>query len=117
MMYCGMRIKLKLMKEHPFMCIFVIRAFYEKDPEVCAEIMESYKKFQEFKTFDILQELDPNMFVKGLDLSMMWRDMYLASEGYLWEMLKCNEIDVKKIEKDFTDMIKFWRKLYLKKEI
>ena len=117
MMYCGMQVKLKLMKEHPFMCMFVIRAFYEKDLEVCREIAESYEKFKEFKSFDALQKVDPNKFAAGIDLSMMWRDMYLASEGYLWEMLKCDEVDVKKIEKDFTEMIEFWKKTYLKKEI
>ena len=42
--------------------------------------------------------------------------MYLASEGYLWEMTQKGSIDVKKMEKDFTEMIEFWKKIYLRKE-
>lgn len=47
---------------------------------------------------------------------MMYREMYLASEGYLWEMFQANgEIDVERLEKDFEEMLKFWKKIYLKK--
>ncbi len=41
----------------------------------------------------------------------------LASEGYLWEMLQRDPIDVEKMEKDFTDMINFWKSIYLRKEV
>ena len=46
---------------------------------------------------------------------MMHREMYLASEGYLWEIFqRGEELDVQKLEKDFKEMLKFWKKIYLK---
>lgn len=47
---------------------------------------------------------------------MMYREMYLASEGYLWEMQRKGTVNVEKMEKDFTEMLNFWKKLYLRKE-
>ena len=47
----------------------------------------------------------------------MYREMYLASEGYLWEIFQSgDELDVPKLEQDFEEMLKFWKKIYLKKE-
>ena len=41
--------------------------------------------------------------------------MYRASEGYLWEMVQRDELDVDKMEKDFSEMIAFWKSIYLRK--
>lgn len=41
---------------------------------------------------------------------MMYREMYLASEGYLWELMQNGPIDVEKMEQDFAQMIEFWKK-------
>ena len=50
----------------------------------------------------------------------MKREMYLVSEGYLWELQKKGVLnideDVEKIESDFREMIAFWKKIYLRKK-
>ena len=46
---------------------------------------------------------------------MMYREMYLASEGYVWEMVSSGKIDADKMEKDFTEIIEFWKSIFLKK--
>ena len=44
----------------------------------------------------------------GLNLDMMHREMFLASEGYLWELLQKNiPLDPERIEKDFTELLEF----------
>ena len=113
-MYRGMQAKLRLMKEYPDMGTFVIKAFYEKDPSVCGAIQESYQKYFSLKANRTLSNLDPAQFVPGLDIEMMYRDMYLASEGYLWEMAQRGDMDIEKMEKDFIKMIEFWKSIYLK---
>ena len=45
---------------------------------------------------------------------MMYREMYYASEGYLWEMVQQGNIDVKKMENDFRELMNFWKSIYLK---
>ena len=38
--------------------------------------------------------------------------MYLASEGYLWEMFQKEKVDAAQMEEDFTKLIRFWKSLY-----
>lgn len=117
MMERGMRAKIHMMKKYRSMTSFVVRAFYEKDPAVNSAIHDSYRDYFELKAQKALERVDPNDFVEGFDLKMMYREMYLASEGYLWEIIHFDgEIDVVKIEKDFKEMLKFWKNIYLKKE-
>ena len=117
MMERGMRAKIYMMKKYPDMTAFVVKAFYEKDPEISSEIRDSYRKYFDIKANDALARVDTADFVDGLDLNIMYREMYLASEGYLWEIFQSgDELDVPKLEQDFEEMLKFWKKIYLKKE-
>lgn len=105
-----------IMRRYPYMGAFTIRAFYEKDPEICAAVQESYHKHFNFKANRTLLNLDPEQFIPGLDIAMMYRDMYWASEGYLWEMVQRGDMDPKRMEQDFSKMIAFWKSIYKRKE-
>lgn len=96
----------------------MIKAFYEKDPSVCSAIQKSYYKFLDYKANKTLVNLDPDQFIPGLDLEMMYKQMYWASDGYLREVLQNGngKMDIEKMEKDFTKMIEFWKQIYLRKE-
>lgn len=49
---------------------------------------------------------------------MMEREMYLASEGYLWEIIHWNDtFHAEILEKDFNRMLAFWKSIYLRKEV
>ena len=61
-------------------------------------------------------QLDREPFVEGIDLEMMYQEMYWASEGYLWEMLQHGGLDVKRMEEDFIRLLDFWKSVYLKKK-
>lgn len=116
MMERGMRAKLRIMERYPHMAAFTIKAFYEKDAAVCGEIQESYHRYFDQKAVNALAALDPEDFVPGLDLQMMYREMYWASEGYLWEMLQRGELDAAQMEKDFQELLAFWKAIYQNKE-
>ena len=94
----------------------VIRAFYEKDPEISLAIQESYRKLLAYKAQATLTQLDPSDFVEGLDLTMMYQEMYRSSEGYLWEKVQQGNVDCDEMEKDFMKMIDFWKSIYLRTE-
>lgn len=114
MLIRGMRAKIHIMYDYPDMGSFAIRAFYEEDPAVAPAIHESYERFKNADAKDALESLDPSQFKEGIDLRMMYREMYLAAEGYLWEMLRRTPLPVKEMERDFEEMIAFWKSLYLK---
>ena len=114
MMYQGMKAKLEIMRNYPDIGAFAIKAFYEKNEEISGLIQASYEKMKAFKAENTLKSLDPGQFREGIDLKMMYKEMYLASEGYLWEMVQKEDVDVDRMEADFTRMIEFWRKIYTK---
>lgn len=111
----GMRAKMEIIRLYPDMGNFTIKAFYEKDPEICAAVQESYHKYFNLKADKARVNFDPEQFVPGLDIPMMYREMYWASEGYLWEMVQSGHVDVEQMEKDFTKLMEFWKSIYLRK--
>ena len=112
----GMRAKLEIIGIYPDMANFTIKAFYEKDPEICAAVNESYHRYFSLKAERTRLNLDPEQFVPGLDIRMMYREMYWAAEGYLWEMVQRGEVDIGRMERDFTALMNFWKSVYLRKE-
>ncbi|MGN1295750.1 MAG: TetR/AcrR family transcriptional regulator [Bacilli bacterium] len=112
----GMKAKMEIIKIYPDMARFAIRAFYEKDENICAAIQESYHKYFNLKADKTLLNLDPEQFIEGIDIPMMYKNMYLASEGYLWEMVQIGNIDYQKMENDFSKLMAFWKSIYLRKE-
>lgn len=112
----GMLAKMEIIRQYPDMGTFTIRAFYEKDEEICAAIQDSYHKYFSLKADRTRLNMDPEQFIPGLDVGMMYREMYWASEGYLWEKVQQGgAMDVDGMEKDFRKLMAFWRSVYLRK--
>lgn len=117
MMERGMYAKIQIMCQYPDMAAFAIKAFYEKDAAVCADIQASYSRHFNRKASDALTRLNPSDFIPGLDLHMMHRQIYLMSVGYLWEISQRGDLlDARSLEKDFSEMLAFWKNVYLRKE-
>lgn len=111
-----MRAKMEIIRRYPNMGYFTIRAFYEKDSQISAAIQESYHRYFNLKADKIRLNMNPEQFIPGLDIPMMYREMYWAAEGYLWEMVQRGSADVDQMEKDFTKLMGFWKSIYLRKE-
>lgn len=112
----GLRAKTEIIRRHPHISAFVVKAFYEKDPDISGPIRESYKRHFEGKGAPAPLHPERERLVPGVDVAMMYREMYWASEGYLWEMLQRGELDADRIERDFTKLLAFWKNIYLIKE-
>lgn len=112
----GIRAKLEILRLYPDMGSFTIKAFYEKDPIISAAIQESYHRYFSFKADKARLNFNPEQFIPGLDIPMMYREMYWASEGYLWEMVQRGDIDMEQMQKDFRALIDFWKSVYRRKE-
>ena len=115
-MYRGMQAKMAIIRQFPHMGAFTLKAFYEKDPEINAAIQDSYHRHFNFKANSTLLNLNPDQFIPGLDIKMMYLDMYWASEGYLWELVQRGNVDLDQMEQSFYRMISFWKSVYLRKE-
>ena len=115
MMRRGLQAKVQLMKRYPDMSLFVLKAYYEKDPDVCKEIQALIARYGSYQANAPKLRLDPEQFVPGLDLRMMYQDMYWAGQGYLWDRLQSGSLDLDRIEQEFAQMIDFWKSVYLRK--
>lgn len=115
MMLKGLKIKADIMRQYPDLGAFVVKSYYEKDTEVCEELQELIVKYTDFKASPVLAALDREQFIPGLDLQMMYRTMYWASEGYLWEKVQAGGLDADEMEADFIRIIDFWKNAYTRK--
>lgn len=112
----GMQAKMEIIRQYPDMANFTIKAFYETEPDIRAAVLESYQTHFNFKADQTLVNMNPEQFAPGIDIEMMYRNMYWASEGYLWELVQHGEVDYEQVEKDFFKLIDFWKSVYLRKE-
>ena len=106
---------MEMIRLYPDMASFTIKAFYERDAEISAAVRESYHEYLNLKADKTLFNMNPEQCMEGLDIPMMDRDMYLASEGYLWEMVQRGNLDMQEMEKGFTKLMNFWKSIYLQK--
>ena len=113
-MYRGLLAKASMMKKYPDMGNFSIKAYYEKDPEVVKDVQKIVAPYTKMETNMTLPPLDKSKFKEGLDLNMMYQDMYLASEGYLWRMQQTSKLNIDKMVADYKQIIDFWKSIYLK---
>lgn len=112
MMYKGLLAKAELMKKYPDMSNFAIKAYYEDDDEVKEELGKIIAPYKSLNTNKSLPKLDPKEYKEGLDLELMYQNMYLASEGYLYQMQHQGDFDVDKVVSDYRRIIDFWKQLY-----
>ena len=115
-MYKGTQAKVRIMRRYPEIGKFTLKVYYEKDPEVRADIQKSIAKYADFKQNVKQLNFDSSQFVPGIDIDMMYNDMYWASDGYIWEKIQDEKYDVDMMERDFLKMVDFWKSIYLRKE-
>lgn len=114
-MYRGMYAKLKIMELYPDLRTFVIRSFYENEPEIAKEVQNLYAQIRNRHGFSLLKNLDTSKFREGLDLALVQREMYLASEGLLWEITQRGDpLSPHRLEKEFSTLLEFWKSVYYK---
>ncbi len=111
----GMHVKLGLMQRAPEMGAFAVRAFYEKDPAVAADIQKSCAKYIGQFSLPWVLALEPAQFRPGLDLEMMYKDMYWAAAGYVWELQQRGSFDLAEVRAGFARLVDFWRGLYARR--
>ena len=112
----GLKVKVQLMRQYPDLSLFQLKAYYEKDKSLRPEIDQLIGNYSGYENQSEMLKLDKEQFIEGLDLEMMYTDMFLASQGYLWEKLQSETIDPDQMEKDFIRMIEFWRSLYSRRK-
>ena len=108
----GLRAKMALTRQYPEMAMFALKSFYEKDPAIQPVIRESYARHLASRGYGTVKSVRREDFGPGVNLPMMYREMFLASEGYVWEALLRGDVDADRMEREFEAMIDFWEETY-----
>ena len=111
----GLKAKACLMRKYPCLTVFTLKSYYETDPEICGDVQKLIGRVASFEANAKHLKINPEQFIEGIDIKMMYMDMYLASEGYLWEKAQQGTLDVDTLEKDFSRLIDFWEQVYRRK--
>lgn len=112
----GMMAKLKITLEHPHLTAFIVKAYYEQDPEIAAEVAKISREMTFDKFGSIVDLLNPDDFIPGLDLRMMYTEMYWAGDGCLRALTQAGPLDAAVMEATFTRLMEFWKSVYLRKD-
>lgn len=113
--YSALKVKTDLIRKYPDIAMFEMRAYFEKEPSVQKEVMEMISGYSLYEYQMQLIKPDPDDFIEGLDLQMMYRTIYLSAEGYLYEKMHQGVPNADEMEKELGNMIDFWRSIYARK--
>lgn len=60
----------------------------------------------------IFETIDKSLFRPDIDLSMMYKEIVFAVDGYMLNMYRTGPINADKIENEIDELIKFWERVY-----
>lgn len=112
----SLKVKVSLMRRYPELPMFELKAYYEKDGGLRKDINALIGEYSGFDVQSEILKLNKANFREGLDLRMVYKDIYYACEGYLWEKMCPGDIDPEVMEKDLREMIAFRKSVYCSQE-
>ena len=117
MMRKGLQLKLQILHKYPFLYAFILRAYYERDPEIAPEVKRRMAEILDESFQQVLSRLNPDDYLPGLDMKMVLEQMLYTADGYLRlkvmpGLLKGEPLDAEMMEKDFLRMVDFWEQVY-----
>jgi len=105
----GHRIKMELVRRHPGLFRFVMRAYYEHDSVLTPKLRKKLDDVLEQTTNSFLARMDLYKFKDGVDPRMVVRLLMLASEGLLAETNACTAEEINSLfveYKKYADMLR-----------
>ena len=114
MLETGLRMRIEQMRQYPELALFEMKGYFENAPE----LKEDIKRIEDMHSGDAIKfhmmRADPSEFIEGLDIEMMYRTIYYAAVGFLWEIMSEKKPDLDKMEQGYLKLIDHWRKIYLR---
>ena len=106
--------KCEIMRRHPHLFGFSLRAYYEQDPEVSAEIHRDVDAYADRGEELVARIVDPSTLRDDVSVEELYRQFVLLSDGYMFQKNQADAIDPDQIEADFEKIIDHWQRVYSK---
>ena len=108
--------KCAVMRAYPLIYSFALRAYYEPPQELEDQISRSYSLAAATGKEKALAAMDMDALRGDVDARLIYKEIFYAIEGYMLGKYRTGSIDPDEIEREMTELIDFWEKLYGKKE-
>ena len=105
----GQQVKMDMVRRHPGLFRFVMRAYYERDSVLTPKLRKKLDDVLEKTTNDFLSRMDLHKFKDGVDPKVLVRLLTLAAEGMLAETGAYTPEEINKLfgeYKKYADMLR-----------
>ncbi len=105
----GHQVKMDMVRRHPGLFRFVMRAYYEGDSVLTPRLRKKLDDVLEESTGEFLSRMDLHKFKDGVDPRALVRLLTLAAEGMLAETRACTPEEINRLfgeYKKYADMLR-----------
>lgn len=107
--------KIAVLKQHPFMYEFVLKAYYETSPEVASWIQGRNQTLATGAIGDYFAKADCSKFKQGIDLEKAINILWWCADGFMKHKVDINDMDMDRVSSEFEEYL-FLLKTALYKE-
>ena len=93
----GQAVKMDMVRKHPALFHFVMRAYYERDSVPSPRLHKGLEDLLESTTSDFLSRMDLGKFKPGVDPHLVIRMLTLMAEGMLAGTTSCTAGDIERL--------------------
>ncbi len=108
--------KAEIMKQHPAMVDFLLKAYYEIHEDVANEINKINKSIASNNLQSFFSNIDISKFRDDISLEMAINTIVWISDGYM-NVKKNTIIDVDEIVTEFSKYLDLYRRLFYKEDV
>lgn len=112
----SIRVKSGLMKDHPYIHGFLLRARYEDHEAVKQELIERNKTFLDEMFPRWFPEVDFSKFREDVDPEDVFMMLYYLGDGYLREAVRKKDFDLDRVCEDYERWMGWVKKSVYRKE-
>lgn len=112
----GQKVKMDMVRRHPGLFRFVMRAYYEADSVLTPKLRKKLDDVLRDTTESFLSRMDLFKFKDGVDPKVLTRLLTLAAEGMLAETRACTAGEIEKLFRQYQEYADMLRQLLYKEE-
>ena len=113
---CSMKAKAGLLHTYPDMAMFALRAYYEKDPEVCADIQARSAPYLKLEYLADITSLPREMLLPGRHAQRIWQALCRDWIGFLWQIQLRGRLDLDALIRECEEILSFWETICRQQE-
>lgn len=113
---CSMKAKQGLLRSCPDMALFALRAYYEKDPEVCTDIQQRAAPYLRLEYLAELTGLPQEKLIPGRNAQRFWQALCRDWIGFLWQVQLRGRLDLDAMLRECEEMLRFWESICHRQE-